>query len=96
MRWPVPRASRGGVTCSRSSPTQLGGQGAWQQWGGWEGDAKHELAGTVEDLGTVELDRRSTATGELEPDPARATWDIASRDYRPGSPPRSKAFKHIN
>ncbi|SIH16874.1 FtsK/SpoIIIE domain-containing protein [Mycobacteroides abscessus] len=73
-----------------------GGMGAWQQWGGWEGDAKNELAGTVEDLGTVVLDRRDPVTREVEPDPGSAVWDIASPSYRPGSPPRSKAFQNVN
>ncbi|QHN16539.1 helicase HerA domain-containing protein [Gordonia amarae] len=73
-----------------------GARGAWQSWGAWEGDKSFEPDGTVEDLGTVVLDRLNPVTGELEPDPAAATWDMTSPAYNPGSAPLSAAFQNVN
>lgn len=73
-----------------------GAHGAWQEWGAWEGDSSHEPDGTVEDIGTVALDRRNPVTGQIEYDPAAARWDMLSASYSPGSPPRSRAFQNIN
>ncbi|SKM36186.1 ftsk/SpoIIIE family protein, putative [Mycobacteroides abscessus subsp. abscessus] len=74
-----------------------GAHGEWQAWGGWEGNSKYEMTGTVEDIGTVALDRRNPATGAIEPDPGVGAWDMTNtRAYSPGSPPRSKAFTNVN
>ncbi|WP_164480931.1 helicase HerA domain-containing protein [Mycolicibacterium nivoides] len=73
-----------------------GAHGAWQSWGAWEGDKSFEPDGTVEDLGTVVLDRLNPVTGELEPDPGAAAWDMTSPAYNPGSAPLSAAFQNVN
>ncbi|OBK58239.1 hypothetical protein A5654_02630 [Mycolicibacterium fortuitum] len=74
-----------------------GAHGEWQSWGGWEGNSKYEMTGTVEDIGTVALDRRDPVTGRIEPDPGAGAWDMLNRRaYSPGSPPRSKAFQNVN
>lgn len=74
-----------------------GANGAWQSWGGWEGNSKYEMGGTVEDIGTIVLDRRNPVTGAIEYDPGAAAWDMTNtRAYSPGTPPRSKAFTNVN
>lgn len=73
-----------------------GANGAWQDWGGWEGSSKYEVGGTVEDIGTVALDRRDPGTGQITVDPASARWDMTSDHYSPGSAPRSAAFQNVN
>lgn len=74
-----------------------GAHGEWQSWGGWEGNSKYEMTGTVEDIGTVALDRRDPVTGQIEYDPGAGAWDMLNRRaYSPGSPPRSKAFTNVN
>ncbi|WP_165604309.1 hypothetical protein [Mycolicibacter sinensis] len=54
------------------------------------------MTGTVEDLGTVALDRRNPVTEEITVDPSAARWDMTSAQYSPGSPPRSTAFTSVN
>ncbi len=74
-----------------------GAHGEWQSWGGWEGNSKYEMTGTVEDIGTVALDRRDPVTGQIEYDAGAGAWDMLNRRaYSPGSPPRSKAFTNVN
>ncbi|OBA92981.1 hypothetical protein A5666_00110 [Mycolicibacterium fortuitum] len=73
-----------------------GAHGEWQNWGGWEGNSKHEMSGTVEDIGTVALDLRNPVTEEITVDPSTARWDMTSAEYSPGSPSRSTAFTSVN